>query len=158
MIGTNRTAFLPFALAIATIGTPFALGADQRDVVFKCPCSAEWVATGSGNAGELTLHFGVRNFRASETGELRVSFAAGLRVSRYVTGDTLWRELSPASWPPVGSCRARSHTYRPEPYLHRCHGPAPTIQSWSSCTSALRAYRRERAEGSRSARGADTRG
>ena len=66
---TNPAALL--ALAIATIGTLAAFGADERDVVFECPCSAEWVATGSGNAGELTLHFAVRNFRASRSTGIR---------------------------------------------------------------------------------------
>ena len=97
---TNPAALL--ALAVAMIGTPSALGGDQRDVVFECPCSAEWVATGLGSAGELTLHFGVRNFRASESGETRLSLAAGLRVSRSATTDMSWQELSPAAWLPVG--------------------------------------------------------
>ena len=92
-------AFLVFASA----GTPSALGADQRDIVFECPCSAEWVATGSGGVGELTVHFGVRNFRAAESGEVRLSLAVDLRVSRRVTGDVSWRELSSAFWIPVGS-------------------------------------------------------
>lgn len=91
------------AFAVTMIGTSFALGADQRDVVFECPCSAEWVATASGNAGELTLHFGLRNFRASASGEMRLSLAEGLRVSRSVTGGVSWQELSSGSWLPVGA-------------------------------------------------------
>ena len=90
-------------LVLAGAGAPSALAADQRDVVFECPCSAEWVPTGSGGSGELTVHFGVRNFRAAESGEVRLSLAAGLRVSRSVTGDVSWQELSSASWLPVGS-------------------------------------------------------
>ena len=101
MKGTNPTALL--ALAIAMIGALSTFGADQRDLVFECPCSAQWVATGSGSAGELTLHFGVRNFRASASGEMRLSLAAGLRVPRSVMGDVSWQELSSASWLPVGA-------------------------------------------------------
>ena len=97
---TNPAALL--ALAIATFGTLSTFGADQRDVVFECPCSAEWVATGSGNAGELTLHFGVRNFRAGESGEVRLSLAADLQVTPSVTRDISWRELRSAAWLPVG--------------------------------------------------------
>ena len=91
-----------FLLAAAIIGTPSVFAADQRDVVFECPCSAEWVATGSGNAGELTLHFGVRNFRTAESGEVGLSLATALRLSRSVTGEASWREYSPALWLPVG--------------------------------------------------------
>ena len=98
---TNPAALLVFVLVM--IGASAALGADQRDVVFECPCSAEWVATGSGSAGELSLRFGLRSFRASSSGEVRLSLAAGLRVSRSVTGTNTWQELSPASWLPVGA-------------------------------------------------------
>ena len=98
---TNTAALL--ALALATIGMPSAFGGDPRDVVFDCPCSAEWVASGSGSAGELTLHFGVRSFRASVSGEVRLSLAAGLRVSRSVQATNSWQELSPSSWLPVGA-------------------------------------------------------
>ena len=100
MTGTTPAALL--ALAIAILATPSALAADQRDVVFVCPCSAEWAATGSGTSGELTLHFGVRNFRASESGEVRLSSAWNLRVSRSATEPLEWREYSPRLWIPVG--------------------------------------------------------
>ena len=91
------------ALALAIVGTPSALGADQRDVVFECPCSAEWVPAGSGSSGELKVHFGVRNFRTSESGEMRLSFARDLHVSQSVATPLDWREFSPGLWLPVGS-------------------------------------------------------
>ena len=91
-----------FTMAVAIVGTPSVLGAEQRDVVFECPCQAEWASTGSGGAGELTVHFGVRNFRATESGEVRLSLAVGLRNSRSVTREVSWREVSSASWVPVG--------------------------------------------------------
>ena len=91
------------ALALAMVGTSPVLGADQRDVVFECPCSVEWVPRGPGNSGELTVHFGVRNYRASESGELRLSFARDLNVPKSVTTPLDWREYSPGLWLPVGS-------------------------------------------------------
>lgn len=47
-----------------------------REIVFECPCTAEWVADPadpSGEAGELTLSFGMRSYRPVESGELRVA-------------------------------------------------------------------------------------
>ena len=90
-------------LVLASVGTPSALGEDTRDVIFECPCQAEWAPADSGGSGELTVHFGVRNFRAAESGEVRLSLAENLRVPRSVTGAIAWREFSPARWVPVGS-------------------------------------------------------
>ena len=89
-------------LVVVIAGAPYALGGDKRDVVFECPCHAEWVATGSSDSGELTVHFGVRNFRASESGEVRLSFATDLQVPRSVTAYVTWGEFGPVSWLPVG--------------------------------------------------------
>ena len=51
-----------------------ALAVDPRDIVFECPCRAEWTAGSPGEeVGELTLTFGVRSFRATESGELWLS-------------------------------------------------------------------------------------
>lgn len=95
-------------LALVTIGAPAALGGDPRDVVFECPCSAEWVATGPDDAGELTLHFGVRNFRAAASGALRLSLAAGLRVSRSVAEDITWHERPSTAWLDVDTVPAET--------------------------------------------------
>ncbi len=81
---------------------PAALGEARRDVVFECPCDAEWVQTGPGSSGELTLNFGVRNFRASASGEVRLSFLVDLRVSR-VPGESFEsREFSSSYWARAG--------------------------------------------------------
>ena len=142
------------ALAVAMIGTPSTFGADRRDIVFECPCSAEWVATGSGFAGELTLHFGVRSFRASASGEMRLSLAADLRVSRSVTGDVSWQELSSASWLPVGAIgpeavlASQSRTFtmaRPAPHdpiLILLHEQAAGVPPGTSRREAQRAWHR----------------
>ena len=50
-----------------------ALGGDRRDIVFDCPCTAQWTADGSGDSGTLTLRGNVRNMRATDTGEVRIS-------------------------------------------------------------------------------------
>ena len=144
------------AMAAAIIGTPSALGADPRDVVFECPCQAEWVPTGSGDSGELTLHFGVRSFRATESAEVRLSLAADLRGSRSVTGNVSWRELPSASWLSVGSVGPEAVL----PGQHRTFTlsrPGRTIQSCSYSTSGPQPYRRERAGPTRSTRGSGTR-
>ena len=49
------------------------MAGDARDIVFDCPCRAEWTAGEPGGAGELALTFGVRNLRATESGEVRLS-------------------------------------------------------------------------------------
>ena len=43
---------------------------DPRDIVFACPCRAEWTA---GQPGELTVTLGLRSFRATESGALRLT-------------------------------------------------------------------------------------
>ena len=58
------------ALALALAWPTFA-GGEPRDVVFDCPCRAEWTA-GVGDEGRLTLEFGVRSHRATESGEIRL--------------------------------------------------------------------------------------
>ena len=60
---------------LATLAALFAVPAiagDPRDIVFDCPCRAEWTAGGPGENGELALTFGVRSFRATESGDLRI--------------------------------------------------------------------------------------
>ena len=155
MNATNRAALL--GLAIAMVGTASTFGADQRDVVFECPCSADWAATGSGNVGELTLHFGVRNFRASGSGEVRLSLATGLRLSRSVTGETSWREYSPALWLPVGrvgpeaTLAGQSRTFtmsRPgpdAPILVVLYEQAAGVPMGTSRTESRRAWQRHEA-------------
>lgn len=60
-----RLALLMVTLAVA----PLALAGEARDIVFVCPCQAEWVPTVEGE-GELTLTFGVRSHRATRSGEV----------------------------------------------------------------------------------------
>ena len=58
---------------VALAGGGPAFGDDPRDVVFDCPCSAEWKAGESGGDSELTLTFGLRSYRAVESGEMHLT-------------------------------------------------------------------------------------
>ena len=64
LCGTALLGLLMF-LAVA----PRALALDPRDIVFECPCSAEWVA-GTDGRGKLELSFGLRSFRATGSGDI----------------------------------------------------------------------------------------
>ena len=70
MSGRFRAPARIACLALAAYASA-ALALDPRDIVFACPCSAEWVAGESGGPGTLTLHAGVRSHRATESGEVR---------------------------------------------------------------------------------------
>ena len=70
--GSRRHAWWPALLAALALP---AVAGDPRDVVFDCPCSAEWTAGRPGAPGQLTLTFGVRSFRPTESGPLRLTRA-----------------------------------------------------------------------------------
>ena len=54
----------------AVLGAPLAIADDPRDLVFECPCGAEWAPGNDGKTGKLTLTFGVRNHGDTLSGEL----------------------------------------------------------------------------------------
>ncbi|MCZ0952873.1 MAG: leucine-rich repeat domain-containing protein [Rhodospirillaceae bacterium] len=56
---------------------PRAFAEEPRDIVFECPCSAEWVA-GADGRGTLELSFGLHNFRATESGEVYLEYSSRL--------------------------------------------------------------------------------
>ena len=60
--------------------------ADRRDLVFDCPCSAEWVAGAAGATGTLTLEANIRNLRATESGAVRLSTAGTTLAVRPIPG------------------------------------------------------------------------
>ena len=73
-------------------------------VVFECPCTAEWVADPadpSGEAGELTLSFGMRSYRPVESGELRVAEHRGTYT---IGGPRL--NLDEKAFPSIGTAGA----------------------------------------------------
>ena len=83
LIGSGSTTFLrprflsvlvTFPLLAGLVATsPVVMAGDPRDVVFECPCSAVWVADRvGGDQGELTLSFGLRNHRSTDSGEIRL--------------------------------------------------------------------------------------
>ena len=59
-------------LAVAAWGAS-AIAGDRRDIVFDCPCGAEWVAGNPGESGTLTVTAGIRSHRAVESGDVRLS-------------------------------------------------------------------------------------
>ena len=63
------------------------MAGDPRDIEFECPCQAEWVPDDSGMSGELTLNFGVRSHRATQSGEIRLQ------------PEAVW---DPSEWPTLG--------------------------------------------------------
>ena len=63
-------------LLVFLAAAPRALAWDPRDIVFECPCSAEWVA-GADGQGKLELTFGLRSFRATESGEIVLGLYSG---------------------------------------------------------------------------------
>ncbi|MCY4011656.1 MAG: leucine-rich repeat domain-containing protein [Gammaproteobacteria bacterium] len=48
-------------------------GGDRRDIVFDCPCSAEWLPDGTDGAGTLTLRAGIQSYRATQSADLQLS-------------------------------------------------------------------------------------
>ena len=66
---SQRTCLL---IAFAAYAWSVAAG-DRRDIVFDCPCSAEWVAAAAGDEGTLTLWAGVRNDRATQSADVVLS-------------------------------------------------------------------------------------
>ena len=58
-------------LLLAAVSAPSLHAGSPRDVVFECPCRAEW-NPGGGGAGEFTVHFGIRSFKTTESRGLRL--------------------------------------------------------------------------------------
>ena len=63
------------SLGLACLASPpAALANADRDIVFECPCAAEWLpAAEADEVGELRLTFAVRNHRATRSGEVRLA-------------------------------------------------------------------------------------
>lgn len=57
-------------IVLAGAGPTFAL--DPRDIVFECPCSAVWSGGRTSEVGELTLSFGVRSLRSTDSGDVEI--------------------------------------------------------------------------------------
>ena len=119
-----------------------AFAGAPRDIVFECPCQAEWVPGDTDGAGNLTLHFGVRSHRATESGDIRLAPASLGRDARSFAFQGL-----PAEWAFVGQVapnaviarRTRSLTFeRPPPdtpiqiylYERTAEGAATSERRW----------------------------
>ena len=92
-----RGVLLSAALACA----PPVMAGDARDIVFYCPCSAEWRAGSSGDAGQLTLRFGIRSFRATDGAGMRLVPQSPAAPPTAHQSDYGPSRVSP-SWPSVG--------------------------------------------------------
>ena len=66
-------------LLCAVSCTPVALAGSPRDIVFECPCQAEWTRGEPGRQGELTLTFGLRSYRGTRSGEMQLGAAQNWR-------------------------------------------------------------------------------
>ena len=74
----SKTRTLPrrstlFAVLVLAACATSASAGDRRDVVFACPCSAQWVPGEPGQRGTVTVTGGIRSHRTTESGELRLS-------------------------------------------------------------------------------------
>ena len=65
---------------------------EPRDIVFDCPCRAEWTA---GETGELTVTFGLRSDRATDSGELHLTTSMAARWWRTNPGGEASSSLGP---------------------------------------------------------------
>ena len=61
--------WFPIVVAVCTAS---AAADVRRDIVFDCPCGAEWVAGAGGEPGTLTLVGGIRSLRTTGSGEIRI--------------------------------------------------------------------------------------
>ena len=85
---------------------------DRRDIVFDCPCSAEWVVGESGGTGSLTLRAGVRSHRATGSGELRLVRLVDRRQQQLLWLSVVWRDSIRCAQRVDGDVRSASGTMR----------------------------------------------
>ena len=57
-------------MAFFTACTANTFAQERRDIVFDCPCAAEWVSDASNQFGTLTLEAGIRSLRAMQSGDI----------------------------------------------------------------------------------------
>ncbi len=100
------TTAAPFSTPIrALLGTVLlvmlctpAIARDRRDVVFDCPCSANWVANEIGRLGVLTVSAGFRSHRATASGEVRISLSRFLVDEATIVGQLPGRMRISGEW------------------------------------------------------------
>lgn len=74
-----------------------------RDIVFECPCKAEWVPSVTGKTGEMVLTFGVRSYRATRSGEVRLEPKEHWEPPHH---PNLYRARDPSTWTYIGAIPA----------------------------------------------------
>ena len=97
--------------------SPEALANADRDIVFECPCEAEWLpAREADDFGELRLTFAVRNHRTTRSGEVRLAPVphsdSGLEPVE--SASTIWASVGSVAASTVSETRTESlHVPRP---------------------------------------------
>ena len=79
--GDGKSMSWRVAAAVAGLACA-AVAGERRDLVFDCPCVAEWAAGQEGERGTLTLSGGVRSLRATASGPIRVTVAGEATASQ----------------------------------------------------------------------------
>ena len=73
-------------------------GGDRRDIVFDCPCSAEWIPGEDGGPGALTLSAAIRSYRATASGEVRLASSTSSDQDRTTVGQMPGRQRVSGDW------------------------------------------------------------
>ena len=84
--------------AAALLWCATALGGDRRDIVFDCPCSAEWIPGEDGESGVLTLSAAIRSHRATASGEVRLASSTSSQQDRTTVGQVPGRQRVSGDW------------------------------------------------------------
>ena len=86
------------AAAVLAACCASAMANSRRDIVFDCPCSAEWVADETGESGILTVRAGIRSFRSTETGEVQLVYSGEREAAEASVGTLAPRASVSGQW------------------------------------------------------------
>ena len=99
MLDSFSRSRIPIGLVlVAVLWTSATSGGDRRDIVFDCPCTAEWVANSTGNGGTLTISAGIRSLRSTVSGEVRLSDRSWDGAGGAIAGQLSERETLRGLW------------------------------------------------------------
>ena len=87
-----------FVAAAALLSCAWVHGGDRRDIVFDCPCSAEWIPGEDGESGVLTLSASIRSHRATASGEVRLAYTTSSEQDRTTVGQVPGRQRVSGDW------------------------------------------------------------
>lgn len=75
---------ISLSLCLFAAGPRDASAGSPRDIVFECPCAAEWVSDAGRDSGTLTLHFGIRSHRMTRSADVRIAWGADGEAAGFV--------------------------------------------------------------------------